>query len=90
MPKKLTLKIYGRVQGVGYRDAAYWKARKLHVAGFIMNEQDGSVYIEAEGEETALNEFLTWCRRGPWTAKVERVEVEWSEAAGKFTGFRIG
>jgi acylphosphatase len=90
MLKNLKLKLYGRVQGVGYRDAAYWKARKLGVAGFIMNEPDESVYIEAEADEVVLNEFLTWCRSGPWTAKVERVEVAWGEAAGKFTGFRVG
>jgi acylphosphatase len=88
--KNVKIKIYGRVQGVGFRYEAYWKARKLHLAGFVMNEPDGSVYAEAEGEEPALNEFLMWCRGGPWPAKVDRVETEWSEAAGKFTGFRIG
>jgi acylphosphatase len=90
MMKNLRMKIYGRVQGVGYRDAAYWKARKMHVSGFIMNEPDGSVYVEAEADEATLHEFLTWCQSGPWTAKVDRVEEEWSEARGKFTGFRIG
>jgi len=84
------MKIYGRVQGVGFRDAAYWKARKMHVAGFVMNEPDGSVYIEAEADEPTLKEFVAWCERGPWTAKVERVEAAWGEAGGKFTGFRIG
>jgi acylphosphatase len=87
--KKLKMKIYGRVQGVGFRDAAYWKARKMQVAGFVMNESDGSVYIEAEADELVLREFLIWCRRGPWTAKVERVEEVWSDADGRFTGFRI-
>jgi len=86
----VNIKIYGEVQGVGFRDAAYWKARKLEVAGFVMNEPDGTVYIEAEGGEKALNEFLTWCKKGPWPARVEKVDAEWSEAAGKFTGFRIG
>jgi acylphosphatase len=88
--KNLTLKIYGHVQGVGFRHETYWKARKLHVAGFVMNEPDGSVYVEAEGEEAALNEFLMWCRRGPWPANVEKIETEWAEPSGKFTGFRIG
>ena len=77
------------MQGVGYRYAACAKARKLHIAGFIMNEPDGSVYIEAEGDDAELNEFLTWCGRGPWTARVERVEATWGEAGGKFIGFRI-
>ena len=86
----VNVKIYGEVQGVGFRDAAYWTARKLHIAGFIMNEPEGGVYIEAEGDDDALNEFLMWCRKGPSTAKVEKIDVEWSEPRGKFTGFRIG
>jgi acylphosphatase len=88
--KSLTIKIYGDVQGVGFRDAAYWTARKMHVAGFVMNDPDGAVYIEAEGEEVALNDFLTWCKKGPVTARVGRVETKWFDTAGTFTGFRIG
>lgn len=77
--KKLAIRVYGRVQGVGFRYAAAGEARKLGVAlGVARNEQDGSVYIEAEGEEPALQKFLAWCRRGPRLAKVERVESEWS------------
>jgi acylphosphatase len=55
-----------------------------------MNDPDGTVYIEAEGEETALKEFLAWCRKGPITAKVTKVKVIWSTPRGKFVGFRIG
>ena len=89
MAKNLILKIYGEVQGVGFRDAVYWKARKLYIAGFVMNEPDGSIYIEAEGEKAVLEEFLAWCRKGPITAKVTEVEATWSLARGKFTGFRV-
>lgn len=88
--KHAAIKIYGEVQGVGFRNAVYWKARKSHVAGFVMNEPDGSVYIQAEADEDILKEFIKWCEKGPWPARVEKVEVEWSEAGGKFTGFRIG
>jgi acylphosphatase len=90
MVKNLKIKIYGDVQGVGFRDAAYWTARKMHIAGFVMNEPDGVVYVEAEGEEGSLKEFLLWCEKGPVTAHVEKVESQWAEAHGKFTGFRIG
>jgi acylphosphatase len=89
MMKNLKMKIYGDVQGVGFRDAAYWTARKLYVAGFVMNEPDGTIYIDAEGEEKTLKELLAWCKKGPITAKVTRVVVKWGAARGKFTGFRI-
>ena len=90
MVKNLKIKIHGDVQGVGFRDAAYWTARKMYIGGFVMNEPEGNVYIEAEGEEAVLKEFLEWCKKGPVTARVERVEIEWSDAGGKFTGFRVG
>jgi len=83
------MKIYGDVQGVGFRDAAYWTARAMHIAGFVMNEPEGTVYIEAEGEEDDLKKFLVWCQKGPVTAKVNRVEAVWSASRGTFTGFRI-
>jgi acylphosphatase len=89
MKKNLILKIHGEVQGVGFRDATYWTARKLCVFGFVMNEPDGTIYIEAEGESDALKEFFAWCEKGPVTAKVNKVESVWAKAHGKFTGFRI-
>lgn len=89
MEKNLTITIYGDVQGVGFRDAAYWTARKMHVSGFVMNEPDGTVYIEAEGDEGDLQKFLEWCRKGPVTAKTTRTDVSWNAPHGKFTGFRI-
>lgn len=88
--KHVNIKIYGEVQGVGFRYEAKKEARKLHVFGFIMNEPDGSIYAEIEGEEDALKDFLKWCERGPWPAKVKKIETEWSPAAGKFSGFKIG
>jgi acylphosphatase len=88
--KHVNIKIFGEVQGVGFRDATYWKARKSQIAGFVMNEPDGSVYVEAEGDEDTLKEFVAWCAKGPFPARVERIKTEWTEPGGKFTGFRIG
>ncbi len=87
--KCLAIRIYGRVQGIGFRYAAQAEARKRKLVGFARNEPDGSVYIEVEGQEAALKNFLAWCGKGPWLAKVERVETEWSEATGKFSDFSM-
>jgi acylphosphatase len=75
MPR-VEIKIYGRVQNVGFRYDANKKAEKFGVVCVPRNEPDGSLYIEAEGESPAqLEKFIAWCRKGPWGAKVERVEV---------------
>ena len=50
--------LYGSVQGVGLRYRAYYAARSCGVSGFVRNLYDGSVEIEAEGEERAVYEML--------------------------------
>ena len=77
--KHLSIKIWGRVQGVGFRYAAQQEAQKLGVTCFARNEQDGSVFIEVEGDKEKLEKFLAWCGKGPWLAKVERAESKWSD-----------
>ena len=73
--KHLNIKIHGQVQGVFFRATAQEKADALGIKVFAENQPDGSVYIEAEGEEENLNEFVKWCRQGPSFARVEKVEV---------------
>lgn len=63
------------VQGVGFRYHTRKTALDLGLSGFVMNQPDGTVYIEAEGEETNMQEFIDWCRRGPSMADVSDVTV---------------
>lgn len=81
--KHLNIKIYGQVQGVFFRVSAKEKAEKLGITGFVRNEKDGSLFIEAEGEKQNLDKFLQWCKKGSPMAKVERIEV----TAGKLKNF---
>ncbi|MFH1523125.1 MAG: acylphosphatase [Patescibacteria group bacterium] len=74
--KHLNIKIYGQVQGVFFRDSARKKAEEIGIFGFIRNEPDGSVYIEAEGEEEKLKELLDWCKKGSELAEVKKVETK--------------
>lgn len=76
MVKHLNIKISGFVQGIFYRATVKEEAEKLNITGFARNESDGSVYIEAEGEEKNLDEFVAWCHKGPPLAKVEKVTTE--------------
>jgi acylphosphatase len=65
--------IVGRVQGVGYRDAAVQAAFVFGVCGWVRNRQDGSVEALAQGEHDAVERFVAWCRRGPPLALVAEV-----------------
>jgi acylphosphatase len=71
----LCIIIRGRVHGVSFRLTAKQKARELGIKGFVCNRDDGSVYIEAEGDREALDGFVSWCRIGPPVAQVQSVEV---------------
>ncbi|HNR40986.1 MAG TPA: acylphosphatase [Bacteroidales bacterium] len=65
--EKVLYKIYvrGRVQGVGFRYSAVRAANHHGITGFVKNMPDGSVYMEAEGTEKELLDFIEWCRNGP-------------------------
>jgi acylphosphatase len=82
MNKHFSIKVIGKVQGVFFRASARDKAEHLGVKGFVRNEEDGSVYIEAEGEEMILKEFIEWCRQGPPHASVKKVDIQESPPKG--------
>ena len=67
--------VLGRVQGVWFRASTERKARGLDITGFVCNQSDGSVYIEAHGSESAIRAFIAWCHNGPPHASVTNVEV---------------
>jgi len=73
--KHFDIRVSGRVQGVGFRFMAVEAARRYHIRGFVKNLWNGSVYIEAEGEEVDLEDFFRWCRTGPLGARVENAET---------------
>lgn len=87
--RRVVIRVYGRVQGVGFRAWTVARARELAISGYVMNEPDGTVLIEAEGSEEALKRLVELCHRGPPAAIVERVDVSWVEPRGDLKGFRI-
>jgi acylphosphatase len=38
-----------------------------------MNKPDGSVFIEAEGEDIDVNTFADWCAQGPEWSRVLKI-----------------
>ncbi len=73
--KHTRIEVYGRVQGVGFRYSAQNKALQLGITGYVKNLTDGSVYLEVEGSEAMLSEFIRWCQTGPSRAIVKKVDV---------------
>lgn len=87
---RVHMTVHGKVQGVFYRTHTVEKAEQLgHIGGWVANQADGTVAIEAEGPENKINDFIDWCRSGPSTCEVDKVEVERHEYSREFDGFGI-
>ena len=86
-PVAVALKISGRVQGVGYRDAMVTAARRMNVHGWVRNCRDGTVEAVAAGPAAAVEALIEWARRGPPAARVDDVVVTPADPAGVPQGF---
>lgn len=80
--------ISGRVQGVGYRYSTLDEARRLGVNGWVRNVPDGRVEAIFEGSREAVEEIIRWCYKGPRSAVVQDVAVEYEDPEG-LLGFEI-
>jgi acylphosphatase len=86
--KAYEIKVFGKVQGVGFRYYTQKKAYELNLKGFVQNKPDGSVYIEAEGMEDNIEQFILWCNDGPSWARVSKVQLQEIPASG-YQDFQI-
>lgn len=72
---RVHLRLYGGVQGVGFRVFAARAAQRLALGGWVRNCTDGAVEVEAAGPAPALGEFRRLLAEGPRYADVREVEA---------------
>ena len=88
--ERLSAKVIGRVQGVGFRWWVRSAAERLGLTGWVMNAADErSVELVAEGPARSLDELERLLRLGPAGAVVDRVEASRSPASGSYGRFQI-
>lgn len=87
--KRIECVILGRVQMVMFRDFAKRNARRLGIFGSAQNLSDGSVRIVAEGRKERVEEFIALLKKGPVFARVDSLEIQWSDTDGTYTAFSI-
>lgn len=85
---RLSARVSGVVQGVGFRFWTMGKAEELGLTGEVKNLDDGSVALVAEGPEAQVHGLLEWLNSGQTPGRVDRVEDTISAAEGIFRGFR--
>lgn len=57
------IRFYGRVQGVGFRYHAVYRARDLGLTGWVRNEDDGSVEMEVQGDPDLIDRLILYLYR---------------------------
>lgn len=85
----LEVRVFGRVQGVGFRSFAHDLGRRLRLVGYVMNLPDGSVRAYAEGPREILEEFCRRVASGPAGASVREARTHWGPAMGQYGCFSI-
>jgi acylphosphatase len=88
--QRLTARVIGRVQGVGYRWWVVDSASRLGLVGWVRNTDDErSVELVAEGDPASLDALEAQLGHGPGAARVDRVEASRGPASGGMTRFEL-
>jgi acylphosphatase len=87
--ERLHVRVWGEVQGVGFRYFVLNEAQWLGLQGWVRNNDDGTVELVAEGPRPDLEELRRAAERGPRWARVARAESDWGAATGGFAGFGL-
>jgi acylphosphatase len=83
------VRVFGRVQGVGFRYMAAEEARRQRLHGWVRNLDSGGVEAVFQGPRVALENMLRWCDEGPPGSYVREVRVSWDEPLEQFATFEI-
>lgn len=91
---RLTARVSGHVQGVGFRWTVLSVAQPLGLVGYAENLYSGDVEVVAEGSLVSCVKLLDWLRgQGPATprrpGRVDSVTSSWGDAQGGMRSFTI-
>ncbi len=90
MENRVHIEIYGRVQGVGFRQATLEVAQRLSLIGWVQNDSTRNrVIAEAQGAPRQLKQLEEWLKTGPALAHVDHLNVDAIPAIPESAGFEI-
>ena len=79
---------YGWVQGVGFRWRARQAAELFGCTGWVENEEDGSVSMEIQGREEAIDRVILAIEKGNYV-RIENMKVRTLPVVEHESGFRV-
>jgi acylphosphatase len=74
--KASLVRVFGRVQRVGYRRFVLDSAQELGLSGYVRNEKDGSVTVFVQGDDVVVEKFIEMLKSPPQPAYVRSVEIK--------------
>jgi len=83
------VRVYGRVQRVGYRRFILDSAQELSLSGYVKNEKDGSVTIFVQGDETIIEKFIEIMKSPPPPAYVKSIDIREAKLRAAIKYFTI-
>ncbi len=89
MMNEILIEVYGRVQGINFRNNVKAFADELGVKGYARNREDGSVMIVAQGEKKKLQSLLSWLESNPGFSKIEGLNFRWKEPSIEYKEFSV-
>ena len=89
MKNAITARVIGHVQGVFFRVSAQIEANKLGITGWVKNTAYGDVYLEAQGDDKNLAQFIDWIHKGSKYAVVKQVILASVELREQYQSFDI-
>ena len=88
--KRVHLYIFGRVQGVYFRQTALKISAEIgKIYGWIRNTSCGRVEAVIEGDEIKVDKMIEWCKKGPSSANVTKIEILEEKYENEFSDFRV-
>ena len=81
--------VRGTVQGVGFRAFTEYQATQKGLHGWVRNQPDGTVELEAEGPKPVLEALLMVLQEGPRLSHVTQIMVDWKDANRHTQGFIV-
>ncbi|MCQ2252937.1 MAG: acylphosphatase [Bacteroidales bacterium] len=87
MIKAVSIKVTGHLKQVGYHSNILLATKDLNIVGKYQSNDDGSVYIEAQGDEKDLEVFINVCRRPSPFTRVDNLDVTPMEVNEELTSF---
>ncbi len=87
--ERISILISGKVTGVFFRAHVRDLARDLGVKGYVKNTPDDDLKVIAEGDKKVLDKLISFCKKGPESAVVEKVKIKKEAFKNEFENFLI-